>query len=122
MFIGFCLFWKLISADLSKHQALDVDPRAIQQIIFTGKANQLQLFIAFLNNQKKQHYNFLKEQQKCCNYIFMAEYSKESGKLTDTQLTKLKATVKNKTGMTLRISLKMFNGSDLPHQLFLIIR
>ena len=28
--------YKLIAVDLSKQKALDVDPRAIQQIIFTG--------------------------------------------------------------------------------------
>ena len=42
MFIGFCLFkknYKLIAADLSKQKALDADSRAIQQIIFIGKAS-----------------------------------------------------------------------------------
>ena len=28
--------YKVIGIDLSKHQALDADPRAIQQVIFTG--------------------------------------------------------------------------------------
>ena len=41
MFTVFCIFWKknyrLIAADLSKQKALDADPRATQQIIFTGK-------------------------------------------------------------------------------------
>ena len=32
--------YKLITADLSKQKALDGDPRAIQQIIFTGKASE----------------------------------------------------------------------------------
>ena len=31
--------YKLIAADLSKQRALDADPRAIQQIILTGKAS-----------------------------------------------------------------------------------
>ena len=39
----------------------------------------------------------------------MVEYNKVNVKLSDTQLKKLKNTVKNKTGITLRISLKMFN-------------
>ena len=30
----------------------------------------------FLNNQKKQPYNSLKEQQKYCKYIELTEYSK----------------------------------------------
>ena len=45
----------------------------------------------------------------------MVECSEENVKLSDTQLKKLKTTVKNKTGTTLRINLKMFNGNDLPH-------
>ena len=39
----------------------------------------------------------------------MVEYSKVNVKLSDTQLKKLKTSVKNKTGATLRTSLKMFN-------------
>ena len=35
---------------------------------------------------------------------------------------KLKTAVKNKTGATLRISLKMFNGNNLPHELLLTTR
>ena len=38
------------------------------------------------------------------------------------QLKKLKTAVKDKTGTTLRISLKMFNGNDLPHELLLTTR
>ena len=47
----------------------------------------------------------------------MVEYSKVNVKLSDTQLKKLKTAVKNKTGTTLRMSLKMFDGNDLPHEL-----
>ena len=49
----------------------------------------------------------------------MVEYSKVNVKLSDTQLKKLKTAVKNKTGTTLRMSLKTFNGNDLPHELLL---
>ena len=52
----------------------------------------------------------------------MVEYSKVNVKLSDTQLKKLKTAVKNKTGTTLRINLKMFNGNDLSHELFLTTR
>ena len=48
----------------------------------------------------------------------MVEYSKVNTKLTDTQLKKLKTAAKNKIKTTLRMSLKMFNGNDLPHELF----
>ena len=52
----------------------------------------------------------------------MAEYSKVKLKLKDTQLKKLKATDKDKTITTLRMSLKMFDGNDLPHELLLTTR
>ena len=52
----------------------------------------------------------------------MVEYSKENVKLSDAQLKKLKTAVKNKTGTTLRMSLKMLDGNDLPYELLLITR
>ena len=52
----------------------------------------------------------------------MVENSKVNVKLTDTQLKKLKTAVKNKTGTTLRMSLKMLTGNDLPHKLLLTTR
>ena len=52
----------------------------------------------------------------------MVEYSKVNVKLSDTQLKKLKTVVKDKTETTLRVSLKMFDGNDLPHELLLTTR
>ena len=52
----------------------------------------------------------------------MVEYSKVNVKLSDTQLKKLKTAVKNKTGTTLRIRFKIFNGNNLPHELLLTTR
>ena len=52
----------------------------------------------------------------------MVEYTKVNLKLTDMQLKKLKAADKNKTGTTLRMSFKMFNGNDLPQELLLTTR
>ena len=52
----------------------------------------------------------------------MVEYNKVNVKLSDTQLKKLKTAVKDKTGTTLRMSLKMFDGNDLPHELLLTTR
>ena len=43
-------------------------------------------------------------------------------KWTDTQLQKLETAVKNRTGITLIMSLKMFNGNNLPHELLLTTR
>ena len=52
----------------------------------------------------------------------MVEYNKVNVKLSDTQLKKLKTVVKNKTGTTLRMRLKMLNKNDLPHELLLTTR
>ena len=52
----------------------------------------------------------------------MVEYSKVNVKLTDTQLKTLETAVKDNTGTTLRISLKIFDGNNLPHELSLTTR
>ena len=52
----------------------------------------------------------------------MVKYTKVSVKLSDSQLKKLKDAVSNNTGTTLRISLKMYNGDNLPHELLLTTR
>ena len=52
----------------------------------------------------------------------MVEYSKVNVTLSDTQLKKLNDAVKNNTGITLRISLKMFDRNNLPHELLLTTR
>ena len=49
----------------------------------------------------------------------MVEYTKVNVRLSDSQLKKLKDAVSNYTGTTLRISLKTFNGDNLPHELLL---
>ena len=52
----------------------------------------------------------------------MVEYTKVNVKLSNTQIKKLKDAVKNNTGTTLRISLKMCNGNNLPHELLIRTR
>ena len=47
----------------------------------------------------------------------MVEYSKDT-----TQLKKLKTAVKNNARTTLRMSFKMLDGNDLPHELLLTTR
>ena len=50
----------------------------------------------------------------------MIEYTKVKVRLSDSlKEKKLKDAVSNNTGTTLRISLKMFNGNNLPHELLL---
>ena len=46
----------------------------------------------------------------------MVEYNKVNVKLSDLQLNRLKTAVKNQTGATLRINIKVFNGNNLPHE------
>ena len=52
----------------------------------------------------------------------MVEYSKVNVKLSNIQLKKPKTAVKDNTGTTLRMNIKMFNGNDLPHELLLTTR
>ena len=52
----------------------------------------------------------------------MVEYTKVYVKLSDSQLKKLKDAVKDNTGTTLRINLKMFNENNLQHELLLSTR
>ena len=52
----------------------------------------------------------------------MVKYSKVNVKLWDTQLKKLKTSVKDKTWTILRMSLKMLTGNDLLHELLLTTR
>ena len=52
----------------------------------------------------------------------MVQYNKVNVKLSDTQLKTMKTATKNKTGTTLRMSLKIFEGNDIPHELVFPIR
>ena len=52
----------------------------------------------------------------------MIKYNKVNVRLTDTQLKKFKNVVENKTGATLRMTLKMFDWNNSLHELLLITR
>ena len=45
--------YRLIAADLSKQKALDADPKAIQQIIFTSKTDY-QIRVYYILEQSKE--------------------------------------------------------------------
>ena len=66
-------YCKMIAIDLSKRQALDADPKAIQQINFTANLDRdgNQDFISFLRKQKKLSLNFHKELLKFCKFDFV---------------------------------------------------
>ena len=103
--------YKLTAADLSKQKDLYADLRAIQQIIFTSKIKST------LANTRVIIYYILEESKET-----ILQFSKGITTLTDRQLKQLKTTVKDKTGTTPRMSLKMFDGNDLPHELLLTTR
>ena len=52
----------------------------------------------------------------------MVEYSNLNVKLLDRQLKQLKTAIKDKTGATLRMSFKILDGNDLPHEFLLTTR
>ena len=52
----------------------------------------------------------------------MVKYTKVNVTLSNSQLKKLEDAVSNNTGTNLRISLKMFNGDNLPDELLLTTR
>ena len=52
----------------------------------------------------------------------MSNYEEARFKLTNTQLNKLTSATKNKTGTTLRITKKIFQDEELPHELFITTR
>ena len=47
-------YYKMIAIDLSKQQALDADPKAIQQIIFTANLNRANTRIYFILEEAKE--------------------------------------------------------------------
>ena len=53
--------YKMIAKDLSKQQALDSDPRAIQQINFAANLDRAEDTTMLLKRQKKLFWIFLKE-------------------------------------------------------------
>ena len=52
--------YRLIAADLSKQKALDTNPTAIQQIIFTGKASENTVVNYILEESKETIIKFSK--------------------------------------------------------------
>ena len=113
--------YRLIAADLSKQKVLYSDSRVIQQMIFTGKikatvASTRVIIYYILEQSKETTLQFSKGTTKVLKIVCMVKYSNINVKLTDTQIKNpLKTAVKNKTGTTLRMSLKMLDGNDLSH-------
>ena len=61
--------YRLIAVDLSKQKALDADSRAIQQIIFTGKATNATKVFYILEKSKETILQFSKGTTKVLQLI-----------------------------------------------------
>ena len=123
----------MIVVDLSKQQALDADPRAIQQINFTenlDRAGNTRVYI-ILEEAKETILDFSQGTVKVLQifnliYIKMTQYNSLNVKLSNSQLNKLKSSIKNETNVVLRISSNMVSNSNdntnFPHDLLLTNR
>ena len=49
-------YYKMIELDLRKQQALDADPKAIQEINFNGNIEQQETFFFSLLKKRKRHF------------------------------------------------------------------
>ena len=114
--------YNVITVYLSKQKELDADSRAIQQIEFYEILKTNSQVWAVLEKSKETMLHFYKGTAKVLWIIQMFEYSKVNVKSLDRQLEQLKTAAKDKTGATLRMSLKMLDGNDLPHELLLTTR
>ena len=126
--------YKMIAVDLSKQQALDADPRAIQQINLTANLEEDNTRIFFVLEEEKE--TILKFARHCksianmlCNNLVsykMTQNNSLNVKLSNSQLNKLKSAIKNETDVILRLSSNMIGNSDdeanFPHKLLLTKR
>ena len=126
---------KMVAVDLSKQQALDADPRAIQQINFTAnlyRAGNTRVYF-ILEEAKETILDFSQGTVKvlCLNTCVyntykMTQYNSLNVKLSNSQLSKLKSSIKNETDVVLRISSNVVSNSNdntnFPHELLLTNR
>ena len=66
-------YYNMIPIDLSKEQELDVDPKANQEINFTGKLDEAgdTTMIFIIEEAKKIFWIFYKELREYCKFIFL---------------------------------------------------
>ena len=107
--------YKMIAIDLSKQQAPDADPRAIQQINFTanldGAGNTTMFFI--IEEAKETLLDFsqgiVKVLYMCYRIIWFLSMKNDSIRkslnvqLSNSQINKLKSAIKNETEIVLRL-------------------
>ena len=63
LYLYFKIYYKLIAIDLSKQQKLDADPKAIQQINFTGNLSRAEGVTMFfiIEEGKETNFRFFKK-------------------------------------------------------------
>ena len=122
----------MIVIDLSKQQALDADPLAIQQINFTvnldNDGNTSTNTIYYILEEAKETI-FTRNCKSFVNImnqlifvnIKMTQYNSLKVKLSNSQLNKFKSAIKSETEVVLRISSNMIgdNETNFPHKLLL---
>ena len=119
--------FKIIATDLSKQQELDADPKANQQINFTGNLNRNVNAIIIIEKAKKRFWIFHKELWKYCKFVWlkMTQYNTLNVKWFNLPLNKLKPVIKiGGTHVTLNLSWNVVGDyndeANFPHKLSLI--
>ena len=130
---GCFINYKMIAIDLSKQQALDANPKAIQQNSVTANLNQPGNTTFFIIEETKEtildfsqgtvtvlqfYFVFIKNQYK------MTQYNTINVKFPNQQINKLKSGIKNGTEVTLKLSLNAIgddcnNDNNFLHKLLL---
>ena len=134
-YIYFKNYYKLIVVDLSSQQALDADPKAIQQINFTvsldRSGNTRTYFILeevnelFTRNCKSFVNAILFSATSLNFYQYkMTQYDSLNLKLSNSQLNEVNSAIKNETEVVLRLSSNMVGDDEtnFPHKLLLTKR
>ena len=127
----------MIAANLSKQQALDANPKAIQQIDFTanlGRTGNTRFYFILEWSKRNCFWIFTRNCKSFVNTISqrdlifinikMTQYSSLNVKLSNSQVNKLKSAIKNETDVVLRLSSNMIsdNETNFHHKLLLTNR
>ena len=112
----------MIAIDLSKQQALDADPKVIQQIDFAGNLENNVTMFCIIEEGKETFYIFHKELYCTFNFT-ITQYNTLNVKLSHLQLNKLKSGIKNGTQVSSNLLSNVignFNDkTNFPHRLLL---
>ena len=128
----------MIATDLSKKQAIDADPRIIQQINFIPNLERARNTILFFITEeaKETVLDFSQGTLKVLKIFFtewfnfyqykITQYNSLNVNLSNSQLNKLKSAIKNETEAILKLSSNMVSNSDdetnFPHKSLLTNR